>query len=259
MKSGGIHIHNKSLNKIGTFVFLHVLLLIISVFFSSCGHQSNKVSEITSLLKKAYGAESEENKIVDFTVTGNIIYYNYYGQQKTQIKFKESFKYPGKIRIDLYFDNYVVSDSWDGVYAREKIGESKPQKINPNRFITNLRINRFPYIFFEQTYKFTVMENEIINNDTCFVLSGRYSGHEVTKYFINKNNGFLMRYQGRSHFAQPGMLTLEFENMQKINGRLHSGRIIYYINNHLFRIKNINELKVNDNYIEIDWDILEND
>ena len=67
--------------------------------------------------------------------------------------------------------------------------------------------------------------------------------------------------------SNPNALALIFDPIRFINlkNQLEDSKSnkmlnkIYHQSLGLFRIKNINELKVNDNYIEIDWDILEND
>ncbi len=226
-----VRFRRKSFSRTGTFS----AILLSALLYSGCRFQSEKVHEISRMLSHAYGLLSDSVESKDMTYEGYMTYYDYSGRPVQQIAFTEYFKYPGMIRIEMDFNERYVIDAWDGVFAMEKIGNAKAEKINPKRFITSLRIKRFPYQFIHESFKFTVEEDEVVNGDSCYVLGGRFRGHESVRFYVDKRLGLLRRYTGRSHYGKIGRLTVNFEKYTQVNQRAAPSVITYYLNNKLYK------------------------
>lgn len=234
------------------------LFVSILLFAPSCGLQSEKISKITSLVAEAYGIIDDSVYTKDMIYEGRIEYFDFHGMSTAKAEFVEYFKHPGKLRIDMTFESKFVTDSWDGIFAMEKSGRSKAVKISPKRFVTSLRIKSFPYKFLNETFKFAVETDELIGKDSCYVLSGRFRGHDVVKYYVDKRLGVLRKYEGRSHFGAPGWQEIHFKKYRLVDGSFVAEEIEYSINGRKYKKRVIEKIYKNTGIDDMQFNLVKN-
>jgi hypothetical protein len=252
MMVGGTKNHLKSLGITGAFLVLSVVFS----GFTGCRQYSPRIQKVIDLVRQANSLpDSTNHRDYSAIISGKVTYFDYHQTAVVQAGFTEWYKSEGKLRIDLNYDEMVVVDSWDGVYGMEKIGGERAERITAKRFVTNLRLKTFAARFLHETRKFIIQPDELVGTDSCYVLAGRYRGHETARYFVNKKDGTLRRYMGRSHYGQPGILQIDLDEYRSVDGIPYPGRIRSYLNGRMYKEEKIESCIINEQIDDLHFNL----